>query len=136
MKKCSKCNREFDDNSFYCPDCGEPLVFQAVNIIRKNKTSDSFSEKSSNSTLEALRKYTKKTTEGLDNSDNAFVRWLPSISSVIGLVIAWYISIKIGIVLSLFGIIFGSGTKNNLNKIISLAVGTFCLTICVIFLIL
>ena len=26
MKKCSKCNKEYFDDSIFCPDCGEPLV--------------------------------------------------------------------------------------------------------------
>ena len=69
--------------------------------------------------LETSRPYTEK----LDNSNNIFMRWLPSFWSVLGLFTIWYLNIWIGITFGLCGAACGYCSKNKLNKIISVTVG-------------
>ena len=69
--------------------------------------------------LETSRPYTEK----LDNSNNIFMRWLPSFWSVLGLFTIWYLNIWLGITFGLCGAASGYCSKNKLNKIISVTVG-------------
>ena len=121
MRICSGCGKILEDDALFCTECG-------CKTVESNPPSEPPQEPSSNTVLE----YIKKKTEEWDNSDNVLFRWLPSLLSIIGLIVAWEFSILFGLALSVCGIVFGSTTKNKANKIVSLAVGILCILICLV----
>ena len=93
MKKCSKCNKEYDDSKMFCPACGGQLVPVSTT------PSDS-----------------KPAPSWLEN-------WGGLLLAVVGLIVAWEVHAVFGTALAVVGIIWGWSSPNQINKISSLIVG-------------
>lgn len=137
MKYCRKCDCTFDDSASFCPSCGSPLEAaqeEAPRYAQGSSAGVSNSGASNRSgffaTLkEAFMSYTAK----WDESDNPVVRFLPSIISILGLIVAWNWSYWIGGAAAIGGIGYGVYSKNTLNKTIAVAAGAITLVLIVMF---
>lgn len=93
MKKCIKCNKEYDDSKMFCPTCGSQLTVAAPMPI-KTKTSPSWLE-----------------------------NWGGVLLALIGLIVAWEVNAVFGFALAVVGIIWGWSSPNKINKVMSVVVG-------------
>lgn len=109
MRKCSKCQREFDDLVAFCPECGTKLE----NFVPVP---------SEPVTVGAMQQY-KDASAKLDSSENVLAQFLASILVIVGLIITWEVSALIGLVIAAVGLLIGWYSTNQLNKIVSLTVG-------------
>ena len=103
MKKCSTCNKEYDDSKMFCPVCGGQLTSVAP-TPSKSITSSSW-----------------------------FENWGGVLLTLIGLVITWEISALFGTVIAVVGIICGWSSPNKINKILSGIVGVLTILIFIIY---
>ncbi|MDO5336382.1 MAG: hypothetical protein Q4E89_02825 [Eubacteriales bacterium] len=138
MKICNKCRKTFDDAAVFCPDCGERLEnYQAT---QKQRTPTQNQQPSGtqqvptqgNGSVKQMMSEQKKTVQKWDNSQNVFVRWLPTIFSIIGLLVAWNVSILYGGIIAAAGVVCGCFSKNQINQIISIVVGIITILICIL----
>ena len=120
MKICKKCNTIFDDSNVFCPECGEKL--ETLDQTNNN-----------NNVINNLSEYLKAKSDAFDNNENVLIRWLPSILSVLGLIIAcdWYA--LLGMVVAIVGVLYGWFSKNQQNKIITMVVGIITIILCVLY---
>lgn len=131
MKTCENCHRTYDDSSFFCPECGKKLVVQNSNN-QPTDISNRVTVENGNSKKDTYKELVKSKTEEWDTSDNVLMRWLPSLISICGLLIAWYFSALVGFGFSVCGIIFGAYSSNELNKLVSLMVGIITVLGCLV----
>jgi len=87
MKKCVKCNTQYDDGKLFCPVCGEQLVSDPSGAQPRSTGPGSF-----------------------------FSRWLGILLGILGLIIEWGSSLLIGFVVALVGAAFGYASSNKINK--------------------
>lgn len=136
MKICKKCNHKFADSAVFCPDCGEKLIvyeqtdsdrsYMAHTEINKAKTDRT--EMGGN-----LVSQIKSKSMEWDNNENIFMRWLPSIISVLALIIAWEWSSLLGLAIAVCGALYGWFSKNQLNQIIATVVGVITILLCIVY---
>lgn len=93
MKKCSVCNKEYDDSRMFCPTCGGQL------------TTVTTTPPSSNA------------------APSWFENWGGVLLALIGLIVAWEVHAVFGFALAVVGIICGWSSPNKINKIMSAIVG-------------
>ena len=120
MKICNKCNAKFEDSNVFCPVCGEKL--ETLDQTNNN-----------NNVINNLSEYLKAKSDSFDNNENVLIRWLPSILTVLGLIIAWNWYALLGMVVAIVGILYGWFSKNQLNKIITMVVGIITIILCILY---
>lgn len=103
MKKCSTCNKEYDDTKMFCPVCGGQLT-SVMNTSPKPSSSPSW-----------------------------FENWGGVLLTLIGLVVAWEVHAILGFVLAVIGIISGWSSPNKINKILSVIVGAITVLLFIIY---
>lgn len=81
MKYCVKCEKNFSDNHFFCPDCGSKLNDFAVDASGANNAG-----------------------RLSQNSNSGFASWLPVIFAAVGALIGWFFSGLLGFVLGGVGV--------------------------------
>lgn len=57
-------------------------------------------------------------------------RYFAAIASIIGFIVAWYISTVIGFAFAIVGVLYGVFSKNTVNQVVSLVVGIITILLC------
>ena len=104
MKKCTNCNKEYDDGKMFCPECGCPLT-----SIASSETGGTTISSNSNENLK-----TDGQRPALLPSD-----WVGTILAVVGLVIQWELSALVGAIFIGLGFYSGMHSTNSGNKIVT-----------------
>lgn len=85
MKYCSKCGKSFPDNQVFCSGCGNSLN----NSVMNSNGAGNFNGSSRN-------------TNGVSNNGSNI--WTPTILAGVGVVVAWFLSGLLGLVLGIVGV--------------------------------
>ncbi len=96
MKKCAKCNKQYDDSKMFCPICGEKLAEAPA---------------SSGSASSGA------------GSSSWFGQWGGILLAVVGILIAWEIHAVLGFAITAVGVVFGHNSSNKINKIGTIVAG-------------
>lgn len=86
MKRCTKCNQEYDDSKVFCAKCGSQLA-------------------SITPTGQSTAKSNTGTMQGLD--------WIAIIAAVIGLIVEWNTSALFGMAAVAGGFVAGNQSSNS-----------------------
>lgn len=136
MRICKQCNRKYAESAVFCPDCGEKLIdysqMEADHNYMQHSETNKIEQGENGIQSNLIFQIKSKTTEW-DKNDNIFMRWLPSIISVLGLVTAWEWDAAFGLVIAICGVLFGWFSKNQLNQIIATVVGIITILLCVVY---
>lgn len=129
MKHCKNSNYSFDDSASFCPTYGSPLevVYDNVPVPAQDPSS------SVTNFFEVIKEHLISYAVQWDASDNPIIRFLPSIMSVLGLIISWHWNSIFGGAVAIGGICYGMYSKNTLNKKIAIAVGVIVVIMVILF---
>lgn len=94
MKKCVKCNKQYDDSKMFCPTCGGQLV----PVTPSSSTSSS-------------------------GSSSWFDQWGGILLAAVGILIEWELSAVFGLAVAAVGVVCGYNSTNTVNKIGSIVAG-------------
>lgn len=110
MKKCTNCNKEYDDSKLFCPECGVSLTPNVSSGISGTASSVSGMD------LNAV-----KQSEPVPTQESPwYSRWIGTIISVIGLLIEWNISALIGTAVIIVGFLLVKKSSNSKDKAITI----------------
>ncbi len=100
MKYCEKCKKEFSDNQIFCSECGDKLT----SSVKKHEwqTSD-FVKFVKPSGVEVTHGSDYDGTKDNNSLNEKLISWLPVISAALGVIVAWYISGLLGLILGVAG---------------------------------
>ncbi len=124
MKKCTNCNKEYDDSKTFCPKCGSLLI----SVTTAGTGAATTPGTTGNSNVSG-----QPTAPGKEAP--WYVQWKGTLLAVAGLIIEWYLSAFVGAVLIGVGFILGKDSPASGNKIAStvlLVIGIILLVITIL----
>ncbi len=123
MKRCTKCNKEFDDNKLFCPECGSSLISAAT---------DGTGGTTATSGINGNRNASGGPVAPVTDSP-WYAQWKGTILAAVGLLIEWELSALLGVALIGVGFMLAkdspiSGNKTTTTVLLVIGVILFFIT--------
>lgn len=118
MKKCVICNKEYDDSKQFCPACGGKLTDADAAAAPVEA---------------AVPSTPSETSSGGFDIKAIFEKWNGAILTVLAVLIEWYLSLVVGFVVAIVGIVAGWKSGNQINKIVSIVVGIIAILLFIVY---
>lgn len=123
MKRCTNCNKDYEDSKLFCPECGGSLVLAANAVVEETKAMPN-SDGNSNSSGQT----------GTPTESPWYIQWAGTILAVVGLIIEWEIALTFGVVLTIVGFILAKNSPIQINKIVAtvlMVIGILLYVVCI-----